>query len=208
MRPSCFLLLLLASPALGACVWQTPFAALSTPTDGRSSSNRVANVPATVAPGGAAVELNGAYRLDSGDRIRVVVSGQDALSNSYDVNASGAIEIPTLGAISARGLNTTQLSGAIVRRLKQNNVREPHVAVQVETFRSVSIQGGVANPGQYPYVVNMTPEIAVGMAGGFTPRADKSTVIMRDKNPGGDALVPVPLSGPVRPGDTITVIER
>jgi polysaccharide export outer membrane protein len=87
-------------------------------------------------------------------------------------------------------------------------VREPHVAVQVETFRPVSIQGGVANPGQYPYVVNMTPEIAVGMAGGFTPRADKSTVIMRDKNPDGDALVPAPLSGPVRPGDTITVMER
>ena len=40
------------------------------------------------APRVAAVELNGAYRLDSGDRVRVVVSGQDALSNSYDVEAA------------------------------------------------------------------------------------------------------------------------
>ena len=208
MRPSRFLPLSLALLALGACAWQAPsLMAIATSTTDRYSAE-VANSQAAGATRNAAVELNGGYRLDSGDRLRVVVSGQDALSNSYDVDTHGVIEIPTIGTVSVRGLNTTQLSSAIVRRLKQNNMREPHVAVQVETFRPFSILGGVANPGQYPYVVNMTTETAVAIAGGFTARADKSAVTVSSKSQAGAARLSAPLTGPVRPGDTITVTER
>ena len=44
-----------------------------------------------------------AYVLDSGDRLRIVVFGQDGLTNSYAVDASGNIDMPLIGAVSARG---------------------------------------------------------------------------------------------------------
>jgi polysaccharide biosynthesis/export protein len=193
----------LIAVALGGCAGQSPWAMLANdppPANvaNASSKQTVSAVRAAPAQG------NGGYRLDSGDRVRVVVSGQDALSSSYEIDGNGAVEIPTLGAVSARGLNIVQLSGAIARRLKQNNVREAHVAVQIETYRPFTIQGEVANPGQYPYVNNMTTETAVAIAGGLKPRADKSGVTVSNAD-GEPPLVAAPWSAPVRPGDTVIV---
>ena len=43
------------------------------------------------------------YALDSGDKLRVVVFGQDGLSASYSVDTSGSITMPLIGAVPARG---------------------------------------------------------------------------------------------------------
>ena len=59
-------------------------------------------------------------------------------------------------------------------RLRQGYIREPHVAVEIETYRPFFILGEVTFPGQYPYVANMTVETAVAIAGGFTPRAKRN----------------------------------
>jgi polysaccharide export outer membrane protein len=154
------------------------------------------------------MEANGAYRLDSGDHVRVVVAGQDALSNSYEVDGRGAIEISSIGKVSARGLNTIQLSSAIERRLKQSNMREAHVAVQIETYRPITIRGEVANPGQYPYVNNMTTETAIEMAGGLKAGADKKKVSINGGEPEAAAPVSSSADSPVRPGDTVVVPEE
>src|SRR6266436_6156092 len=54
-------------------------------------------VPVAVLPGPApGGELP--YTLDSGDRLRVVVFGQDGLSNTYIVDVSGKITMPLIGA--------------------------------------------------------------------------------------------------------------
>ena len=55
------------------------------------------------------------YKLDAGDRLRVVVFGQEGVTNSYAVDAAGNITMPLIGAVPARGLTTQQL-GAIDRR--------------------------------------------------------------------------------------------
>ena len=44
-----------------------------------------------------------------GDKLRIVVFGQDALSNNYTVDAQGAVTLPLIGAVEARGLTTAQL---------------------------------------------------------------------------------------------------
>ena len=149
---------------------------------------------------------NVAYRLDTGDRVRVLVAGQDALSNSYDVDVTGSIDIPSLGTVPARGLSTVQLSGVIAKRLMRSSVREPHVAVQVETYRPFTIRGDVANPGQYPYVNNMTTETAISIAGGLKNRTDKKSVTINTGEQENPTTGSVPES-PVRPGDTVTVTE-
>jgi protein involved in polysaccharide export with SLBB domain len=151
---------------------------------------------------------NKVYTLDSGDRLRVVVFGQDGLSNSYLVDASGHIAMPLIGSVSARGLTTDELSGRIAERLRQGFVREPHLAVEVEAYRPFFILGEVTQPGQYPYVADMTVETAVAIAGGFGPRAYRPTVTLTRIVNGRQERMTVPTTYALRPGDTINVQER
>lgn len=148
------------------------------------------------------------YTLDSGDRLRVVVFGQDGLTNSYAVDAGGNIDMPLIGAVGARGLTTEQLSARIADKLRDGYVREPHVAVEIEAYRPFFILGEVTQPGQYPYVANMTAETAVAIAGGFTARALRKSVTLDRNYYGRQVRITVPLSFPLRPGDTINVKER
>jgi polysaccharide biosynthesis/export protein len=180
---------------------------------------QVAAVPApvAVAPVAVAVPISatpiypgpqGPYTLDSGDRLRVVVFGQDGLTNSYVVDASGHIAMPLIGSVLARGLTTDQLAGALTARLRDGYIREPHVAVEVEAYRPFFILGEVTQPGQYPYVANMTAETAVAIAGGFGPRAFRRSVVLIRTYMGQQIRTEVPLSYALRPGDTINVQER
>jgi polysaccharide biosynthesis/export protein len=149
-----------------------------------------------------------AYTLDSGDRLRVVVFGQEGLTNSYVLGASGQIDMPLIGPVPARGLTTDQLSGRIADMLRQGYVREPHVAVEVEAYRPFFILGEVAAPGQYPYTPNMTVETAVAIAGGFGPRGLRDSVIISRNFNGQQFRFQAPISASIRPGDTVRVQER
>src|SRR5450759_236720 len=148
------------------------------------------------------------YTLDSGDRLRIVVFGQDGITSSYTVDAGGNVNLPMVGSVPARGYGTQQLSQMIAERLKQGYVREPHVSVEVEAYWPFFILGEVTNPGQYPYVANMTAETAIAIAGGFAPRANKSKVELTRNAPGQQMHGDVPLGFQLRPGDTVVVKER
>jgi polysaccharide export outer membrane protein len=158
----------------------------------------------------AAAQANDAqtYTLDSGDKLRIVVFGQDGITNSYTVDAGGNISLPLVGSVPARGYGTQQLSKMVAERLKQGFVREPHVSVEVEAYRPFFILGEVTTPGQYPYVANMTAETAIAIAGGFAPRASKGKVELTRNAPGQQMHGDVPLGFPLRPGDTVVVKER
>jgi polysaccharide biosynthesis/export protein len=158
------------------------------------------------APGAMMAEP--AYMLDAGDKLRVVVFGQDGLSNSYAVDAAGNITMPLIGAVQAREHTTSGLSRDIAAKLRNGYIREPHVAVEVEAYRPFFILGEVTAPGQYPYVANMTAETAVAIAGGFSPRAAKAKVEVSRTVDGQLYRGRVPLAFPLRPGDTILVSER
>jgi polysaccharide export outer membrane protein len=148
------------------------------------------------------------YTLDAGDKLRIVVFGQDGISNAYIVDAGGNVNLPLIGTVPARGSTPQQLSQRITARLKRGYVREPHVTVEVETYRPFFILGEVTTPGQYPYVADMTVEKAIAIAGGFAPRANKQTVELTHTARGQQIKSDVPLSYPLRPGDTLLVKER
>ena len=172
---------------------------------------RAAPAPQAASPYGAyasASPYEPAYSLDSGDRLRIVVFGQDGISNSYLVDAAGNVNLPLVGTIPARGTSPQQLATLITARLKQGYVREPHVTVEVEAYRPFFILGEVTNPGQYPYVVNMTAETAIAIAGGFSPRASKGQVTLTRTASGQQFHGDVPLNYRLRPGDTVVVKER
>jgi polysaccharide biosynthesis/export protein len=148
-----------------------------------------------------------AYTLDSGDRLRIVVFGQDQLTNSYGVDAAGNVTLPLIGAVHVRGLTTAELSRALAARLRQGYLREPHLAVEVELYRPFFILGEVNFPGQYPYVPNMTAETAVAIAGGFTPRAFRPTVELSRPVDGVVARQIVPVITQMNPDDMVLVHE-
>jgi polysaccharide export outer membrane protein len=151
---------------------------------------------------------DGPYTLDAGDRLRIVVFGQDTLSNTYTVDAAGFVSMPLIGLVTARGVTTSQLSSSIAGRLSQSFIRDPSVAVEVETYRPFFVLGEVTYPGQYPYVPSMTVENAVAIAGGFTPRASKVKVTVTRKIQGMPGRFALPLHYPLKPGDVVTVSER
>ncbi len=152
--------------------------------------------------------VNAPYRLASGDRVRVIVFGQDNLSNSYSVDGAGVISVPLIGRVRAQGLTTAELEGDVAARLRQGYLREPSVSVEVEAFRPFFVLGEVNTAGQYPFINGMTIQEAVAVAGGFTPRAVEGSVDVTRIVDGRSVTFSAPMSYPVRPGDTINVEER
>src|SRR5277367_484848 len=172
-----------------------------------TSPGPYAYAPAPVAYAAAAplpVSYDTAYRLDAGDKLRVVVYGQEGLTNTYAIDAGGSITMPLIGQVAARGRTPTSLAAEISAKLRNGYIREPSVAVEIEAYRPFFILGEVAAPGQYPYVPNMSVESAVAIAGGFSPRARRDSVTLTHN---ADRVI-VPLGTPIGPGDTVLVGER
>jgi polysaccharide export outer membrane protein len=148
------------------------------------------------------------YLLDSGDKLRVVVFGQDNLSRLYSVDTSGYVSLPLIGPVYARGCTTIELANRIENELRKKYVKDPKVTVEVEAYRPFFILGEVKRPGQFPYVNAMTVETAVAIAEGYTERANERKVRLTRRFGGVLSTVMVPTDYPVQPGDTIYVLER
>jgi len=152
--------------------------------------------------------LNAPYRLDAGDVVRINVFDQSNLTDSYAVDDSGVISMPLVGAVAARGQTTQDLERLVTAQLANGFLRDPSVSIQVETFRPFFILGEVGAPGQYPYVADLTARSAVAVGGGFSSRAVKNMVRLSRKYNGTIVEANVPIDHPIRPGDTVTVLER
>ncbi|MDO9383244.1 MAG: polysaccharide biosynthesis/export family protein [Hyphomicrobiaceae bacterium] len=163
---------------------------------------------ATPLPVPLPVAYDSAYHLDAGDRLRVVVYGQEGLTNTYAIDAGGSITMPLIGSVPARGKTPARLAADITARLRNGFIREPSVAVEIEAYRPFFILGEVAAPGQYPYVPNMSVESAVAIAGGFSPRARRDRVTLTHTDASGSMRTVVPLGTAISPGDTVLVGER
>ena len=153
-------------------------------------------------------QANAPYTLASGDRVRVIVFGQDAISNSYSVGGAGSISMPLTGDIHVGGLTTSETERTIEGKLRGGFLRDPHVSVEVEAFRPFFVLGEVTAAGQYPYINGMTAQKAVAIAGGFTPRGYQGAIDITRVVNGVPVTGAVPLTYPIRPGDTVTVEER
>jgi len=148
------------------------------------------------------------YRLDSGDQVRVIVFGQEELSDLYTVNDSGSISVPLLGAVDARGRTTEELESEITSLLREGLLRNPSVSVEVQTYRPFYILGEVENPGQYEYANDMTVLTAVAIAGGFTFRANEQRFSITRSVEGDAVEGTAGRNTIVRPGDVIFIFER
>jgi polysaccharide export outer membrane protein len=148
------------------------------------------------------------YRLASGDRLRIIVFGQENLSNSYALDGAGRLSFPLIGLVQAGGLSTPELERQLEARLRNGFLRDPKVAVEVEQYRPFFILGEVVQSGQYPFVNGATAQTAVAIAGGFTPRANRHVAEVTRLHNGELITGTLSLTDPIRPGDTIVIRER
>jgi protein involved in polysaccharide export with SLBB domain len=180
-----FALALLSASVLGGCAGPAP--SVTTP---RSAALQ----PAATA-----------YRLGSGDRVKVTIFGQENLSGEFALDGGGNFAMPLIGEVRAGGLTTRELEGEIRDKFMGGYVLDPQVGVEVLNYRPFYILGEVKNPGSYPFVDGMATLNAVALAGGFTYRAKQGEFLLRR---GDSAGVTVGGDHVIQPGDTITVQER
>jgi polysaccharide export outer membrane protein len=149
------------------------------------------------------------YLLGPGDKIRVLVSGLDNMTNEYTIGDSGVISLPYVQTIQASGRTLSQVQHEIEAKLAQQQIlRNPIVNVDSVTLRPFYVMGEVQKPGEYAFRPGTTVESAVAMAGGFTYRAYKSQVTITRMVNGRPITGSAGQSAPVMPGDRILVAER
>ena len=198
-----------AALALSGCMGRTAPVAVAPQNNLDAMAYGRSSAPAPMAVAYAAPAPHDApYHLDAGDRLRVVVYGQEGLTNTYAISAGGTITMPLIGTVPARGRTPTALAADITAKLRDGFIREPSVAVEVESYRPFFILGEVQAPGQYPYVPNMTAESAVAIAGGYSPRAKRDRVTLTHTDASGTSRAIVAPGTPISPGDTVLVGER
>jgi protein involved in polysaccharide export with SLBB domain len=166
----------------------------------------------TVVPGDtsdmtAATAPKPASHIQAGDKIKLVVYGEDSLSGLYDVSPSGSVSLPLIGTIDAVGHSRSDLEKQIARRYS-NFVKGAKVTVNVIEYRPFYVMGEVLKPGKYPYESGLNAMTAISTAGGLTYRASKSSILIQ--RPGEDVWHEYPLTASVSvgPGDLVRVPER
>jgi polysaccharide export outer membrane protein len=146
----------------------------------------------------------GAYKLGPGDQLNVTVFGADDLSGEVPVSDTGTAVLPLIGEVKAVGLTPRELEAAIRTKLAGGYLKDPKVSIQIVNFRPIYVLGEVTKPGDHPYVPGMTVRSAIALAGGFTPRAQQSFVVVTRQNREFKASV----SSTLRPDDVVQVSER
>ncbi len=134
------------------------------------------------------------YRIGPADVLTITVWGSPEFSqpggnpggvanpalSGFTVNAKGFIQMPFIGSVQAAGLTDEELRDKLTDLL-QSMLKKPQVTVAVQTYRSgrIYVDGEVRSPGQQ--VLNdvpMTLPEALSRAGGITPAADRSSVLV------------------------------
>lgn len=161
---------------------------------GGASTNSIASPPAP--------------KLENGDKLKVTVFNEQSLSGEFVVDGAGNIAFPLIGQVPVAGLTGSEIEQRLTERLSGRYLVNPKVSVEVLSQRPIYLLGEVTKAGEYPYRPGLNVVSAIALAGGFTPRAATSTVLIRRAS-GGElkehAIDPTVL---VYPGDMITVQER
>ena len=180
---------------LGACSAQTANAPLSEAVAGSSNL-------------GARPETSRIHRLGIGDKVKVTVFGETDLSGQYEIGATGALSLPLIGEIPAKGAGVNELRDAIAARLRVGYLKDPKVSVEILTYRPFYVHGEVKSGGEIAFKNGVTIRDAIAIAGGYTYRANHDYVLLIAEGTSREVRVALPSTYGVMPGDNIRVPER
>src|SRR5215212_7655047 len=91
------------------------------------------------------------YSVGPQDVLTITVFGEAELSGKYTVEQDGTFTFPQIGRLKAGGLSLRALEAELKKQLADGYLRNPQVAVSIETYRSqrILILGEVRSPGEY-----------------------------------------------------------
>lgn len=145
------------------------------------------------------------YQLGTGDKLRVIVYGEDDLGGAFDVDSEGSVSLPMIGETKVVGLTVSQLERTIAAKLADGYVLDPRVNVEIVQYRPFYVIGEVNKPGEYPYVSEMNVLNAVALAGGFTVKAIEGGAYVRRYGQTGEVYVPADSASKIYPGDIVRI---
>ncbi|MBZ9773677.1 polysaccharide biosynthesis/export family protein [Mesorhizobium sp. CO1-1-8] len=134
----------------------------------------------------------GDYRLGSQDKLTIRVAewqtvegtfrDWSAVNGEYTVGPSGTLSVPFAGELPASGKTTSEIAAAIGEALQKKLALSdrPEASVEMAQFRPFYISGEVQNPGQFPYVPDLTVLKAISVAGGIRRNADYGPQLGKD----------------------------
>lgn len=175
-------------------------------------------VMAVAAPAAEAVaEAQDDYVIGVEDVLFVSVWKNPDLSKEVPVRPDGKITLPLIDDISAVGLTPGQLKDILTERWK-SFITAPEVSVIVTQVNSLKVYmiGEIAKPGILTLKSRTRLLQALSLAGGFTPYADRSKIVVLRNNGAGEIRLEYSykkiISGDnpddnvfLRPGDTVIV---
>ena len=158
-----------------ACSWSFPVALLAFAPGCTTEAVSAANPDIPVATSTA--------QLRPGDSLNIALQGvPDASNNTVQIDEQGLISLPFVGAVTAAGLSTNELS---------QRIRETYISKKIYTTVDVSVSvteryiyvgGEVQRPGRIVWTPDLTAAKAIQSAGGFTLYAKETAVnLVRDK---------------------------
>jgi polysaccharide export outer membrane protein len=145
------------------------------------------------------------YALGTGDKVRIIVYGEDDLGGTFQVDTKGYVQLPLVGQVAAAGATPHELMARIATALGDGYVNNPRVSVEVVQYRPFYVIGEISKPGQYDYVNDMSVPNAIALAGGYTVKAVTSWVYLRHQNQTAELRVPADETTRVHPGDVLRI---
>jgi polysaccharide export outer membrane protein len=136
--------------------------------------------PAVPGEPAAVQDLDPNYVLGVDDAIMVHVWKEPTISGPLLIRPDGRISLPLVGDLPASGMTPMALSAEIADHLK-TYINEPSVTVTVTATNSrrVFFIGEVVRQGPILMTRDMTMLQAISAAGGLTPYANKSHIVIQ-----------------------------
>ena len=151
------------------------------------------------------VQADPSYQLGTGDKVRVIVFGEQDLGGDFQIDDGGFIRLPLIGQVRATGLTPRDLEGRIAASLADGYLNQPRVSVEVTDYRPFYIVGEINKPGEYAYVNDMTALNAVALGGGYTVKASDSSLYIRREGEKDEQRFPADPTTKIHPGDVVRV---
>ncbi len=149
------------------------------------------------------------YLLEPGNRVRLIVFNEAALSGDFTLDPNGNLSLTLLGNIPASGITAKALAARIENILKKDGyLQNPKAAVEVQTFRPFYVLGEVRQSGEFPYTTGMTVLSAIAKAGGYDYRAWEGEVVLTRSFGGEQKEFRAVENTPILPGDIVKVLQR
>ncbi len=167
MKTSAKLALVLAALVFAGCTTQKPLVVK------RPAQSVRANPP------GGKLMADADRGLNPGDQLRVTLPLNSELNATATVQPDGTVDLPGIGIIRVAGLTVSQVRTKLLAKYKRI-ARNPKLTVDVVRVEQpvVYVGGEVAHPGTVRFVNGMTTVAALFQAGGPTPAAELSNVIL------------------------------